>query len=177
MVSTASTLGNHPIPSMAMITAPFTQSATGPPFSYEIPRFDTNSVLSYSTLQTLGLEARSSNAPLQGFMEGTSAPNNAFPYRGGHILPSSPSLGGAHQHSIGTTINYSLFGAGSKGLPSYSMSVGSTLFSLFSTFGNKAFLLAIVSVRGNLGYGQQHPVQVTILAQGENSRIPSSQGP
>jgi hypothetical protein len=72
---------------------------TGPPFSYGMPGFDTNSVLSYSTLQTLGLGAGSSNAPLQGSMGGTSAPYNAFPYGGGHIPPSSPSLGGAHQHT------------------------------------------------------------------------------
>jgi hypothetical protein len=122
MVSTASTSGNGLIPSMAGITAPFTQSATGPPFSYGMPGFDTNSVLSYSTLQNLGLGAGSSNAPLQGSMGGTSTPYNAFPYGGGHIPPSSPSLGSAHQHSAGPNINYSSFGAGSQGIPSYSMS-------------------------------------------------------
>jgi hypothetical protein len=41
MVSTASTSGNGLIPSMAAITAPFTQSATGPPFSYGMPGFGT----------------------------------------------------------------------------------------------------------------------------------------
>jgi hypothetical protein len=132
MVLTTSTSGNGLIPSMVTITAPFTQSATGPPFSYEMPGFDTNYVLSYSTLQTLGLEAGSSNAPLQGSMGGTSAPYNAFPYGGGHIPPSSPSLSGAHQHSVGPNVNYSSLGAGSQGLPSYSMPVGSTLFSLFN---------------------------------------------
>jgi hypothetical protein len=118
MVSTTSTSGSGLIPSMAVITAPFTQSATGPPFSYKMPGFDTNSVLSYSTLQTMGLGAGSSNAPLQGSMGGTSAPYNAFPYGGGHIPPSSPSLGGAPQQPVWPNMNYSLFGAGSQGLSS-----------------------------------------------------------
>jgi hypothetical protein len=64
MVSTASTLGNGLIPSIAMIIAPFNHSATSPLFSYAMPIFDTNYVLSYSTLQTLGLREGSSNAPL-----------------------------------------------------------------------------------------------------------------
>jgi hypothetical protein len=50
MVSTTSTLGNGMILSIAVITAPFTQSVTGPPFSYGMLGFDTNFVLSYSTL-------------------------------------------------------------------------------------------------------------------------------
>jgi hypothetical protein len=37
MVSTTSTSGSGLILSMATITAPFTQSATGPPFSYGMP--------------------------------------------------------------------------------------------------------------------------------------------
>jgi hypothetical protein len=90
---------------MAAITAPFTQSAMGPPFSYGMPNFDTNSVLTYSTLQTLGLGAGSSNAPLQGSMGGTSSPYNAFPYGGGHIPPSSPSLGGASQQPAWPNMN------------------------------------------------------------------------
>jgi hypothetical protein len=96
MVSTASTLGNGMILSMAVITAPFTQSVTGPPFSYGMPGFGTSTILSYSTLQTIGLEEGRSNDPLQGSMGGTSSPYNAFPYGGGHIPPSSPSLGRAH---------------------------------------------------------------------------------
>jgi hypothetical protein len=55
MVSTTSTLGNDLIPSMATITAPFTQSVIGPLLSYVMPGFDTNSILSYSTLENLGL--------------------------------------------------------------------------------------------------------------------------
>jgi hypothetical protein len=115
-----------------VITAPFTQSATGPPFSYGMPNFDMNSVLSYSTLQTLGLGVGSSNAPLQGSMGGTSAPYNDFPYGGGHIPPSSPSLGGAPQQPVWPTMNYNLSGAGSQGPSSSTTPVGS-FHSLCST--------------------------------------------
>jgi hypothetical protein len=177
MVSTASTLGNGLIPSMATITAPFTQSATCPPFSYGMPNFGMSTVLSHSTLQTLGLGEGSSNAPLQGSMGGTSDPYNSFPYGGGHIPPSSPSLDGAHQHSTGPNVKYSSFGAGSQGIPTYSMPVGSTPLSLFDTFGNNAFSSVFVSIEGNPDYGQQHPVQGAIPAQGENLGISSSHGP
>ena len=61
---------------------------------------------------------------------GTPTPFNVFPYRGGHIPPSFPSLGGSHQQSVGQPIYHSLFGAGSQGPPSHSMPVGSTPFSL-----------------------------------------------
>jgi hypothetical protein len=81
---------------MEVATTPFTPSATGPLFSYGMPSSGTSPILSYSTSQTLGLGAGSSNAPLQGHMGGTSSPFNAFPYGGGHIPPSSPSLGGTH---------------------------------------------------------------------------------
>jgi hypothetical protein len=64
MISTASTLGSGLILSMVEIIALFTQSATGPLFSYGIPKFEMNSVLSYSTLQTLDLGVGSSNTPL-----------------------------------------------------------------------------------------------------------------
>jgi hypothetical protein len=120
---------------MVAITAPFNQSVIGPSFSYGMPSFGTRTVLSYSTLQTLGLGAGNTNAPLQGSMGGTSAPYNAFPYGGGHILPSSPSLDGDHQHSTGSNVNYSSFGEGSQGLPYDSMPVGLTSFSFFDAFG------------------------------------------
>jgi hypothetical protein len=97
MVLTASTLISGLILSMAEITASFTQSVTGPLFSYGIPSFDMNFFLSYSTLQTIGLVARSSNAPLKGSMGGNSTPYKNFPYGGGHIPPLSPSLGSAPQ--------------------------------------------------------------------------------
>jgi hypothetical protein len=74
-------------------------------------------------------------------------------------------------------VNYSSFGAGSQALPTYNMLVGSTPFFLFGTFCNNAFSSAAISAEGNPGYRQQHPVQGTIPAQGENLGIPSSQGP
>jgi hypothetical protein len=97
MVSATTTSHSGPNPSMVAATNPFTPSATGPPFSYGMPSSGTSPTLTYSTLQTLGLGARSSNAPLQGQFGGTHVPFNAFPYAGGHIPPSSPSLGGLHQ--------------------------------------------------------------------------------
>jgi hypothetical protein len=171
MVLTTSTSVNGLIPSMVTITAPFTQSETGPPFSYKIPGFDTNYVLSSSTLQTLSMEAGSSNAPLEGSMGSTLAPYNAFPYEGGHIPPSSPSFSSSHQHSVGSNVNYSSLGAGSQGLPSYRILVGSTLFSLFIPFSNNAFSLANISVGGNPGYGQQNPMQGIICAHGKTQEF------
>jgi hypothetical protein len=125
------------------------QSATGPPFSYGMPGFDTNSVLTYSTLQTMGLGAGSSNAPLQGSMGGTSSPYNAFPYGGGHIPPSSPSLGGASQQPAWPNMNYNSFGEGSQGPSSSTTLVGSLSFSLFDAFGNKCILISC-----HLGWGK-----------------------
>jgi hypothetical protein len=97
MVSVVTTSHSDPILSMAMATTPFTPSATGPPFSYDMPSSGTSPALTHSTLQTLGLGEGSSNAPLQGQLGGTSVPFNDFPDAGGHISPSSPSLGGLHQ--------------------------------------------------------------------------------
>jgi hypothetical protein len=128
---------------------------TGPQFSYEMPSFGMSTILSYSTLQNLGLGVGSSNSPLQGSMGGTLVPYNDFPYGGGHIPPSFPSLGGACQHSVEPNVNYSSFGVGSKELPSYSIPVGSTSFSLFDAFGNNSLLSAVVSAVGNLGYGKK----------------------
>jgi hypothetical protein len=53
-------------PSMAAAKNPFTYSAIGRPFSYGMPSSGTSPALTYSTLQTLGLGAGISNAPLQG---------------------------------------------------------------------------------------------------------------
>jgi hypothetical protein len=64
MVLTASTSHSGLIPSLVAATTPFTPSATGPPFSYRMPSLGTSPVLSYSTLQTLGLGAGSCNTPL-----------------------------------------------------------------------------------------------------------------
>jgi hypothetical protein len=77
MVSTTSTSHSGPIPSLVVATTPFTPSATGPLFSYRMPSLGTSPVLSYSTSETSGLGAGSSNAPLQGHMGGTPAPFNA----------------------------------------------------------------------------------------------------
>jgi hypothetical protein len=176
VVSTPSTSGSGLIPLSASTTAPFTQSATGPPFSYGMPDFDSNLVLTYSTLQTMGLGVGSSNAPMQGSTGGTSVPFNAIPYGGGHIPPPSPSLGGAFQQPIGPNANYSLFGGGSLGPSSYTMSVGSMSFSLFDAFGNNAFSSAVVSAGGNPSFGQQNPVQGTIPSQGATTGVFSTQG-
>jgi hypothetical protein len=78
-----------------------------------MPSSGTSPVLSYSTSQTSGLEAGSSNAPLQGHMGGTTTSFNTFPYGGGHIRPLFPSLGGTHQQSVGPPAHHSLLGAGS----------------------------------------------------------------
>ena len=123
-----------------------------------MPSSSTSPVLSYSTLQTSGLGAGSSSAPLQGHMGGTPAPFNAFPYRGGHIPPSSPSLGAMHQQSIGPPAHHSLFGVGIQGPPSHNMPIGSTPFSLFGAFGNNAFLSVAFPTGGNPGFGQPIPM-------------------
>jgi hypothetical protein len=117
MVSAATTSHSGPTPSITTATPPFTPSATGPPFSYGMPSSGTSPALTHSTLQTLGLGAGSSNASLQGQLGGIPLPFNAFPYAGGHISPSSPSLGGLHQQSIGPPAHTSSSGAGSQGTP------------------------------------------------------------
>jgi hypothetical protein len=142
-----------------------------------MPSSGTSPVLSYSTSQTLGLGVGSSNAPLQGHMGGNSSPFNDFPYGGGHIPPSSPSLSGTHQQSVGPPAHHSLFGAGSQGTPSHNMTVGSTPFSLFDVFGNNAFSLATFPTGGNPGFKQPIPMEGTIPAQGANPGTSSASGP
>jgi hypothetical protein len=140
-VPTPTTSGSGSIPSTDFNHCSLhSECMTGAPFSYGMPGFDSNSVLTYSTLQTMGLGAGSSNAPLQGSVMGTTAPFNAIPYGGGHIPPPSPSLGGMFQQSIGPNANYSFFSGGSLGPSSYMMLVGSMSFSLFGAFGNNIFL-------------------------------------
>jgi hypothetical protein len=150
MVSNTSTSGSGLIPSMVATTASFTQSVTGPPFSYGMPNFDMNSILPYSTLHTMGMGVGSSNAPLQGSMGGTSTPYNVIPYGGGHIPPSSPLLDGALQQPVRMNMNYNLFGEGSLGPSSYTTLVGSMSFSLFEAFLNNAFSSVVVSTKGTL---------------------------
>jgi hypothetical protein len=110
-------------------------------------------------------------------MRGTSAPFKDFPYGGGHIPPSSPSLSGTHQKSTGPPTYHSLFGVGSQGPPAHNMLVGSTLFSLFGAFGNNAFSSVASPIGGNPSYGQPIPMQGTILAQGANTGTSSASGP
>jgi hypothetical protein len=176
MVLTATTSHSGPNPSLAAATNPFTPSATGPPFSYRMASLGTCPALSYSTLQTLSLGAGSSSAPLQGHLGGTPVPFNAFPYGGGHIPPSSPSLNGSHQHSAGQPTPNSLFGVGSQGPPSHSMSVGSTSFSWNGTFGNNTFSSSDFPTWGNPIFGQSTPVQGTIPAQGAHIARPWNSG-
>jgi hypothetical protein len=99
------------ISSATVTTASFTQSVTGPPFSYGMLHFDTNFVLTYSTLQTMALGVGRSNTSFQGSIGGISSSYNAIPYGGGHIPPPSASLGDAFQPLIGMNTNYNLFGA------------------------------------------------------------------
>jgi hypothetical protein len=177
MVSTATTSHSGPISSLAVATTPFTPSVTGSPFSYGMHSLGTSPVLSYSTLQTSGLGAGRSSAPLQGHMGGTPTPFNSFPYGGGHIPPLSPSLGGLHQQSARQPTHHSLFGEGSQGTHSYSMPVGLTPFYLIGTFGNDAFSSAAFPTGGNPSFGQSIPMQGTIPAQGENLGTSSTSGP
>ena len=150
---------------------------TDPPFSYGLPSSGTSPILSYSTLQTLGLGERSYSAPLQGPMRGTSAPFNAFPYGGVHIPPLSPSLGGTHQQSVGPNTHQISFGAGSQGSLSRNMMVGLTALSFFGVFCNNYFSLFVFPTGGNPNLGQPIPMQGTIPAQGENPGTSSAAGP
>jgi hypothetical protein len=109
---------------MVAVNTPFTQSVVGPLFSYGMSGFDMNSILTYSTIDTMGLGVGISNAPLQGSIGGTSSPSNAI-YFWGHIPPSSPSLGGAPQQPVRSNMNYNLFREGNLGPYSYTTPMGS----------------------------------------------------
>jgi hypothetical protein len=169
VVSTTSTSGNGIIPSMVATTTPFKQSKTHPPFSYGMLNFDMNSVLTYSTLQTMGMGEGSSNAPFQGFMGGTSASYNSIPHGGSHIPPSFPSLDCSFQPLVEPNMNYGFFGVGNLGPSSYTTLMGSMSFSLFNMYGNNAFSPAIILAEGNPGFGQHNPVQGIIPTQGEST--------
>jgi hypothetical protein len=153
MVSAATTSHSGLIPSIVAATTPFTPSAIGPPFSYGMPSSGTSPTLTYSTLQTLGLGVGRSNAPLQGQLGGIPVPFNAFPYTGGHISPSSPSLGGLHQQSTGQPAHTSSFGAGSQGTPAQTMPVGLSPFVRNETFGNNTFASTSFPSRGTPIFG------------------------
>jgi hypothetical protein len=99
MALAATSSQSGPSPSIVAATNPFTSSATGALFSYGMPSSEMSPALTNSTSQTLGLGAGSSNAPLQGQLGGIPVSFNAFHHAGGHIPPSSPSLGGPHQQT------------------------------------------------------------------------------
>jgi hypothetical protein len=177
-VSTATTLQSGPMPSIVMTTPLYTPSATGAPFSYGMPSSSTSPTLMSSTFQTLGLGAGSSNAPLQGQLRGIPVPFNAFPYTGGHIPPSSPSLGGSHQQSAGQPTHTSPFGAGSQGTPAQTQPVGSSPFLWNGTFGNNTLASVTFPSGGTPIFGQFTPAQGTIPALGAHIPGPwnSAQG-
>jgi hypothetical protein len=141
-----------------------------------MPGFDSNSVLTYSTLQTMVLGEGISNVPIQGSIGGASVSFNYIPYGGGHIRPPSPFLSGAYQWPIEINTNYILFGGGILGPLYYTMSVGSMSFSLFDTFGNNFFSSVFVLAGGNPSFGQQNLVQGIIPSQGAMTRVFSTQG-
>jgi hypothetical protein len=177
-VSAATTSHSGPTPSITAATPLYTPSATGAPFSYGMPSSGTSPALTSSTFQTLGLGAGSSNAPLQGQLGGIPVPFNAFPYAGGHIPPSSPSLGGSHQQSAGQPAHTSPFGAGSQGTPAQTQPVGSSPFLWNGTFGNNTLASAAFPSGGTPVFGQFTPAQGTIPALGAHIPGPwnSAQG-
>jgi hypothetical protein len=164
MVSATTTSHSGPMPSIAVATPPYTPSATGPPFSYGMPSSGTSPALTSSISQTLGLGAGSSNAPLQGQIGGIPVPFNAFPYAGGHIPPSSPSLSGLHQQSTGQPAHTSPLGAGIQGTPTQTQPVGSSPFVWNTTVGNNTFSSAAFPSEGTPIFGQSTPAQGTIPA-------------
>jgi hypothetical protein len=183
MVSAATMSHSGPNPSMAVTTTPFTSSATGPPFSYGMLSLGTSSAITYSTLQTLGLGAGISNAPLQGQLGGIPVPFNSFSYTGGHISPSSPSLGGLHQQSVGQPAHTSSFAARSQGTLVHTMTIGSSPFVWNETFGNNTFASTAFLFGGTPIFRQSTPVQGTIPMPGahiagpwnsEQGSVPSS---
>jgi hypothetical protein len=72
VVQTPTTSSRGTIPSTTLTTVPSIQNVFGAPFSYGMSGFNSCSVLTYSTLQIIGLGAGSSNAPLQGSVAGTT---------------------------------------------------------------------------------------------------------
>jgi hypothetical protein len=176
MVSTATTSHSGPTPSIVAATPPYTPSVNGPPFSYGMPSLGTSPALTSSTLQTLGLGAGSSNAPLQGQIGGIPVPFNAFPYTGGHITPSSPSLIGLHQQSVGKPAHTSPFGVRSQGTPAQTLPVGSSPFVWNGTVGNNTFESTTFPSGGTPIFGQSMPAQGTIPALGAHIPGPWNSG-
>jgi hypothetical protein len=176
MAPATTTSQSGPTPSIAAATNPFTSSATGSPFSYGMPSSGTVPALTSSISQTLGLGAGSSNASLQGQPGGTHAPFNAFPYAGGHLPPSSPSLGGPHQQIAGQPAHTSLLGAGSQGQPAQTLPVGPSPFSWNGAVGNNTLAPSAFPTGGTPIFGQSNPAQGTIPTLGENIPGPWNSG-
>jgi hypothetical protein len=166
MVSAATTSHSGPTPSITTVIPPYTSSATSHPFSYDMPSSGTSPTLTSSTLQTLGLGAGSSTAPLQGQLGGIPVPFNDFPYTGGHIPPLSPSLSGLHQQSAGQPAHMSSFGVGSQGTLAQTLLVGLSPFVSNETFGNNTFASTAFPSRGTPIFGQSTLAQGTIPAPG-----------
>jgi hypothetical protein len=176
MALATTTSQSGPTPSIAAATNPFTSSATGAPFSYGMPSSGTVLALTSSISQTLGLGAGSSNASLQGQPGGTHAPFNAFPYAGGHLPPSSPSLGGPHQQTAGQPAHTSLPGAGSQGQPAQTLPVGPSPFSWNGAVGNNTLTPSAFPSGGTPIFGQSNPAQGTIPTLGANIPGPWNSG-
>jgi hypothetical protein len=176
MAPAATSSQSGPTPSIVAATNPFTSSATGAPFSYGMPSSRTSPALTNSTLQTLGLGAESSNAPLQGQLGSILFPFNAFPHAGGHIPPSSPSLGGPHQQTVGQPAHTSSLGAASQGQPAQTLPVGSSPFSWNGAVGNNTLTPSAFPSGGTPIFGQFNPAQGTIPALGAHLPGPWNSG-
>jgi hypothetical protein len=114
-VQKPTTMGSGIIPLTTLTIVPSIQNTYGTPFSYGMSGFDSSSVLTYSTLKTIGLGTRISNATLQGFVAGTTSSFNDIPYGGGHIPSLSPSLRGTFHQLIRLNTNSIFFSGGSHG--------------------------------------------------------------
>jgi hypothetical protein len=176
MAPATTTSQSGPTPSIAAATNPFTSSATGSPFSYGMPSSGTVPALTSSISQTLGLGAGSSNASLQGQPGGTHALFNAFPYAGGHLPPSSPSLGGPHQQLVGQPAHTSLLGSGSQGQPAITLPIGPSSFSWNGAGGTNTLTPSAFPSGGTPIFGQSHPAQGTIPTLGANIPGPWNSG-
>jgi hypothetical protein len=175
-VSAATTSQSEPIPSIAAATNPFIPNATGAPFSYGMPSSGTIPALTSSMSQTVGLGAGSSNASLQGQPGGNHVLFSAFPYAGGHIPPSSPSLGGPHQQAAGQPTHTSSLGTGSQGQPGQTLPAGSSPFFWNGAFGNNTLTPGAFPSGGTPIFGQSHPAQGTIPTLGANIPGPWNSG-
>jgi hypothetical protein len=176
MAPATTTSQSGPTPSIAAATNPFTYSATGAPFSYGMPSSGTSPVLTTSSLQTLGLGAGRSNAPLPGQLGSIPVPFNVFPHAGGHIPSSSPSLGGPHQQNAGQPAHTSSLGAASQGQPAQTLPVGPSPFSWNGVGGNNTLAPSAFPYGGTPIFGQSNPSQGTIPTLGANIPGPWNSG-